>query len=414
MIVARIGQPPPVMHGVSFVHVLVLKLLTAWLSAIPVIGSVLIAVIVNPITFVCISELQSFLSAVMADGSRYDDHRCRECGSPFALNHGYCGDCLGDAPVVEYRPVQSVSADPFLSVVAECRGRDRRVELANESIQRMKRGGTASFASYLAAGPSIPLTPEGEREARALGLVHYKTSDTRPVAGRVSIEIDPLLARAQRLRKSVITSARLHDQETKKGGRRGAWYMLTLTYADGRSASPRDVSELLGRMRGFFNRLVTRARRFAGEVFRYLWVGELTQRGRPHYHVLIWVPRGIYFGKVDQRGWWPHGMSQIERARNAVGYLAKYASKFTSIVAGAFPKGFRTHGCGGLNTESKRELRWWKASVEARERLGKEADIRKCKGGWFDKLTGEFWASPWRVTLIGGRPIAWKIEEIPA
>lgn len=65
MIVARIGQPAPVIHGASFVHVLVLKLLTAWLSAIPAIGSARIAVIVNPIMSACISALQAFRSVVV-------------------------------------------------------------------------------------------------------------------------------------------------------------------------------------------------------------------------------------------------------------------------------------------------------------------------------------------------------------
>lgn len=338
---------------------------------------------------------------------------CNFCGEPtvYFFAGGICAACTGKNARIK---LDGMTAAPraelaaFDEAIGVMHASARRTEMASEVMQCNKRASGASLKSYLAAAP-VALTPEGQREALALGLVHYKTSDNAPKHGRLSIEIDPLLARAQRLRKSVITSARLHDQEAKKGSRRGAWYMLTLTYRDGSNSGPRDVSELLKRMRGHFNGIVSRARRFAGEVFRYLWVGELTQRGRPHYHLLIWVPKGIYFGKVDRRGWWPHGSSQIEKARNAVGYLAKYASKFTSVIAGAFPKGFRTHGCGGLDTESRRELRWWKAPVSAREALGGEADIRKCQGGYFDKLTGEFWSSPWRVTFAFGRTIAWKV-----
>ncbi|UKE49003.1 rolling circle replication-associated protein [Xanthomonas cerealis] len=281
----------------------------------------------------------------------------------------------------------------------------RRTTMASQNLARQKRAVGASLAAYVAAG-------EGGREAAALGLVHYSTSGTQAKFGRVSIEIDPQQARAQRLRKSVITGARLHDQEAQKGSRRGAWYFLTLTYRDGSNSSPRDVSELLRRMRGHFNRTVARAVRFQGQVFRYVWVGELTKRLRPHYHVMVWVPRGMYFGKVDQRGWWPHGSSQIEKARNCVGYLAKYASKFTAATAAAFPKGFRTSGVGGLNDESRRELRWWKAPADAREALGSDADIRKAKGGWFDRLTGVFWPSPWKVSFIFGRTIAWKVVPL--
>nr|WP_236493199.1 inovirus-type Gp2 protein [Xanthomonas massiliensis] len=287
----------------------------------------------------------------------------------------------------------------------------RRTDEATAALHRQKRLAGTSLAEYVRAKP-VKLTPEGRREAAALGLVNYKTSDTQQVPAVLSLEIDPLLTRANRLRKSVITSARLHDQEAKVGGFRGAWYFLTLTYRDGCDSSPRHVSELLKRMRGHFNRARSRTQRWARESFRYVWVGELTQRLRPHYHVMLWVPRGMYFGKVDQRGWWPHGLSQIERARNCVGYLAKYASKFTSVTAGAFPKGFRTHGVGGLSQESRRELRWWKASKEAREFLGEAADVRKCNGGWFDRLTGEFWPSPWKVTFVFGRTIAWKLVTL--
>lgn len=74
-----------------------------------------------------------------------------------------------------------------------------------------------------------------------------------------------------------------------------------------------------------------------------------------------------------------------------------------------FPKGFRTHAVGGLNEESKRELRWWRSPLEARECLGELADIRKIVGGYFDKITGAFWPSPWKVIVNpDGRVIAWK------
>lgn len=245
----------------------------------------------------------------------------------------------------------------------------------------------------------------GEGAARALGLVHSSTSDTP----RLKLEIDPNHSRALRLKKSVITGARLHDQEATQGSTRGAWYMLTTTYASGRRASPRDISELLKRVRGYFNRSTGRAERFRGSRFRYLWVLELTKSLRPHYHVLLWIPRGIFIPHVDRAGWWPHGLTKFEKARNAVGYLAKYASKFCGAAAAALPKGFRTHAVGGLGDESKRELRWWKAPAEAREALGAFADIRKTLGGYADKLSGVFWPSPWRVLFMNGRTFAWRI-----
>lgn len=245
-------------------------------------------------------------------------------------------------------------------------------------------------------------------EGRGLGLVPSSTSDTRTIW----LELDRNAIRAQRLKKSVITGARLHDQEAQKGSTRGAWYMLTTTYAEGRRASPRDVSELLKRIRGYFNRATGRADRYRGTRFRYLWVLELTKRLKPHYHVLLWVPRGVFIPHVDRKGWWPHGLTKFEKARNAVGYLAKYASKFCAAAAEALPKGFRTHAVGGLSDESKRELRWWKSPEEARAFLGASADIRKVLGGYADKLTGVLWPSPWRVFSMNGRVFAWRIENV--
>jgi len=344
------------------------------------------------------------------------DRLCGFCGksADHLFADGLCVWCAdpGRRITVEPAPVDPRSDEmrAFDLSIAMDRAGARRSELANEDMHRAGKASGTSLREYFRVGEL--LKGDGREAAKALGLVYYKTSDTPVQLGRVTIEIDPLQARAQRLRKSVITGARLHDQEAQKGSRRGAWYFLTLTYRDGSNSGARDVSELLKRMRGYFNRLRDGRERWNGEVFRYVWVGELTQRLRPHYHLMIWVPKGMYFGKVDQRGWWPHGSTQIEKARNCVGYLAKYASKFTSVTAGAYPKGFRTHGVGGLDTESKRELRWWKAPKEAREALGGDADIRKTKGGWFDRLTGVFWPSPWKVTFAFGRTIAWKVVPL--
>lgn len=274
-----------------------------------------------------------------------------------------------------------------------------------QSAQRAAAARSRTFKANESIGAQ---RVQGSRAAASLGLVPYSTSDTR----RVSIELDANRIRAQRLQKSVITSARLHDEEAKKGSHRGAWYMLTTTYAEGSDCSPRDVSELLKRIRGYFNRVVRLRFRSHRPVFRYLWVGELTKRLVPHYHILIWIPRGVFIPKADSRGWWSHGCTNIQKARNAVGYLAKYASKFCGAMAEAFPKGFRTHAVGGLSNESKRELRWWKSPSEAREALGKEADIRKALGGYVDKRTGDYWPSPWRVYYDKGRTIAWKLELI--
>lgn len=235
------------------------------------------------------------------------------------------------------------------------------------------------------------------------GLVSTTTSDPH---ARLQIEIDRLQVRAQRMRRSIITGARLHVEEAQKGGFRGRWAMLTCTYREGVNAEPRHVSELLHCIRMYLRRA---GRAGARACLRYVWALELTKRLRPHYHLLIWLPRGITLPKPDKRQWWRHGSTRIEWARHAVGYLAKYASKFTAECVSYLPRGLRTHGCGGLSQESKREMRWWKSPREAREVLGPLADIRKVLGGYADKLTGLLWLSPWRVFLTrDGRLFAWR------
>ena len=80
--------------------------------------------------------------------------------------------------------------------------------------------------------------------------------------------------------------------------------MVTLTYRDDVDWSPRQVSNYLKCVREW-------ARRKA--IFlHYVWVLELTKRGRPHYHVLFWLPKGVSMPKADKQGWWKHGMTRSE------------------------------------------------------------------------------------------------------
>lgn len=251
----------------------------------------------------------------------------------------------------------------------------------------------------------------GAGAAGSAGLVLSPTSQTGGEKPSAFI-IDRALTRARRCRKSIITGARLHVEEATRGGHRGAWAMVTATYAPGRDASPRHISGLVQCIRSYLGRVGRGGRR--GVRFRYLWTLEVTKAGVPHYHLLVRLPQGITLPKPDKRGWWQHGSTRIEWARKAVGYLAKYASKFTPESIGFLPKGFRTHGCGGLNDEGKRQLRWWKAPEGARDALGLFADIRKVAGGYLDRITGSFWLSPWRVFLRDGQLFAFKDPSLCA
>jgi hypothetical protein len=203
--------------------------------------------------------------------------------------------------------------------------------------------------------------------------------------------------RAKRLRKmkqNVITAARLHHEEATRGSCRGRWAMLTLTYRDDQRWVADQVGKLLNRLRDYASRTGFRA--------RYTWVLELTKRGRPHYHVLVWLPKGRSLPKPDKQGWWEHGLTRIEWARNAIGYLAKYASKGDDYDLTTLPKGARLSGVGGLSKESRTELRWWKLPQWVREVFNEICDVGREQGGYRNRSTGDFLASRYRVVFIGG------------
>lgn len=205
------------------------------------------------------------------------------------------------------------------------------------------------------------------------------------------------------MRYGVLTNARLTDQQLRRGGFRYHGVMVTLTYRQGETWHARHISHFLKAAREWHRRL--------GRSMHYVWTAEMQERGAVHYHVVFWLPSGYRLPKPDQRGWWPHGSTRIDPARTAVGYLAKYASK--GADGPAFPRGVRIHGAGGLDAESRREARFWRAPSEAREFLGRDADIRPITGGRVCVRTGLFWRSPWRLVVVAGAQCMFRIGGEP-
>lgn len=232
------------------------------------------------------------------------------------------------------------------------------------------------------------------------GLAPISTTHT----GR--LEVVSNLARWKKLRKAVRESARLHAAELDGSRQRSHCVMVTLTYSgDGRrgddhgQCQPDHVSRYLTAVRNWARR--------QGFALRYVWVGELQQRGALHYHVVYWLPKRISMPKADKQGWWKHGRTNVIAARSAVGYLTKYISKLRSKgnQSQPFPKGFRMHGCGGL-TGDGREVRAWTLLPQWVRDLGDWSlrFRRAVGGGLFSKLTGEHHESPWQVFYIERRP----------
>jgi hypothetical protein len=214
-------------------------------------------------------------------------------------------------------------------------------------------------------------------------------------------------SRLRRMRRAILSASKLmQDQHTMQRLRFRA-AMVTLTYREDAEWAPRHIAD--------YTKAVREWARRQGYRLRYVWVLELTKRGRPHYHCLFWLPRGVSMPKADKRGWWPHGHTRTEWARNPVGYLAKYASK--GCDSHQLPSGARVYGVGGLDEPARMARRWWMAPGWVRrawswrdnvaprlatytERNGQRV-IAEPGGGWVSRETGELIPSPWRLGRHG-------------
>lgn len=191
------------------------------------------------------------------------------------------------------------------------------------------------------------------------------------------------------MRRSVLVAADMHEFELR--GQRHKPAMVTLTYRQVGDWHARHVSELLRHIRGWLKR--------RGYVLRYVWVAELQQRGALHYHVLLWLPRGLTLPKPDKQGWWPHGSTRIEWARKPAAYLAKYASKLDSKAGTGFPPGARLFGKGGLEDLGRSVASWWNLPGWARQVCDLAGRAMRVKGlGLVDRESGVCLPSPWRLS----------------
>lgn len=149
-------------------------------------------------------------------------------------------------------------------------------------------------------------------------------------------------ARLARLKKAVQVGCAEHEA-VSPGGFRVRPLFVTLTYRPGVEWRPSHLRDTLRLLRAWL------ARR--GHVLRYVSVAELQKRGAVHFHLVIWWPAHLRMPPPDSSMMWPHGSSNVQRARHPVAYLAKYASKGTPD--GDFPCGIRMHSCGGLPSDQR-------------------------------------------------------------
>jgi hypothetical protein len=239
-------------------------------------------------------------------------------------------------------------------------------------------------ASGLGESGAVEAGKAGAARFPASGLVNTATSPTDDL-----IHINSHESRLRGMRLSVITAARLIDEAIQRGGFRYRRVMLTFTYRNVDDWRPRDISQALEAIREYMRR---RGHRLIG-----VWTSELQERGAVHYHIVLWLPHRFSLPFADKRGWWRHGMTSSEWARNAVGYLVKYVSKGTGPHR--FPRGCRIHGAMGLSRLQRMERRWWRFPRYVRERfVDWRGDVARAKGGGFvEKESGDWLPAQYAV-----------------
>jgi hypothetical protein len=205
--------------------------------------------------------------------------------------------------------------------------------------------------------------------------------------------------------RAVMKGAGLHAEwVTSAYPVRSASILATFTYRKGVEPDRNDIKECLRHARQWAKR--------KGFTLRYVWTAELTKVGKLHYHVLFFLPPRKKLPMMDKAGWWRHGMTRMEWARNAVQYIAKYASKGGGSGRSKFPKGFRLHGCGGLDKDQRNERRYHLAPMWVRFFFTlAERPAPAPGGGWMSRVTGDWQASPYEILSATTGRVVVRVQE---
>lgn len=250
--------------------------------------------------------------------------------------------------------------------------------------------------SAIGAFSSDTLKKSESRGSEATGLVSILTSDTKYSIALPSSEY----LRLKRLQKSVRVSGEVVQELLQKNHVRYKAAMVTLTYRPDVDWSPRQVSNYLKCVREWARR--------KGIFVHYVWVLELTKKGRPHYHVLFWLPKGVSMPKADKQGWWKHGMTNSQWAHSPIGYLCKYTSKGVDFDSwGKLPKGGRLYGQGGFTPKMRLTRAWRVAPAWVRELIDECDGVKKVGNYWVNIASNMGISSPF-VFDSTMRVLRWK------
>lgn len=230
--------------------------------------------------------------------------------------------------------------------------------------------------------------------------------------------------RYKRLKRNLTRSAQIIEEELDFLSVYRKSIMVTLTYRDSDILwQPNDITDYICRVRNWINSLnrsiPLKKRGGKRAWFKYIWVIEQTKSGRPHYHVLFWLPNWLYFPYSDKRGWWSKGLTNQQKARNAVGYLVKYCSKCGSIFR-PWDKGTRLFGIGGLTLTERDRYCYFRSPAWLKFSLGNHFFSVRKKGSYWVVEKKYCYSSPYSfdfksstVTWRGWQPIFEYLDCFP-
>ena len=150
-----------------------------------------------------------------------------------------------------------------------------------------------------------------------------------------------------------------------------------------------------------------------GVALPIVWVAEThggggANHGQVHYHLVVFVPRGLTPPMPDKQGWWRKGMSNCKWARSPVGYLAKYTSKGTDGLS--MPTGARLWGISGLSPSVRVRLAFALAPKWLQSFCEQVDVVRQIANGWWRNCTsGWEYRSPWEFEWgVHGPTVRWR------
>lgn len=206
--------------------------------------------------------------------------------------------------------------------------------------------------------------------------------------------------RVKRLKRSVWASGHLHGI-ADKGSRPPVCWFVTLTYRNADDWRANHVRNAIDLYRKWCKALAV--------ACRYTWVAEIqpkrlerTGESAVHYHLLVWLPRGVNMPQWDRSrakraAFWPHGMTNTQKAKAGVGYLMKYLSKLGELTR--FPKGLRLYGIGGLTQQARTVRAWFNLPEWVKSEYG-VGDVKRVKSSYLVCSTGELLPPAYQVSFV--------------